>query len=149
MVPSSCTPEPELMRLENLNHQRNTFPRWEASKTLMCISPRFSEILLWMLSAILLLISLMFGNVKMSYLAQSDSILLFFFESLSRDKRSLVLGQTWPGHLGYWGINSLMLHSSGTVLWNGLCGSRFSALPLHAEFLLDFGFLVLPKGTVA
>jgi hypothetical protein len=50
--------------------------------------------------------------------------------------------------MGLWGVKSLLLHSSGTVLWNGLCGSRFSALPLHAEFLLDFGFLVLPKGKV-
>jgi hypothetical protein len=52
--------------------------------------------------------------------------------------------------MGLWGVKFLLLYSPGTVLWNGLCGSRFSALPLplHAEFLLDFGFLVLPKGKV-
>jgi hypothetical protein len=94
------------------------------------------------------LISYMFGTAKMSYLAQSDSILLFLLGSPSRDKCSLAIGHTWPRHMGYWGILSLLLHSSGTVLWNGLTGSRFSASPLYGEFLCYLGNFSLPRDLV-
>jgi hypothetical protein len=100
------------------------------------------------LSPTMITLMLMFRLFKNSCLAQLEIILPFLNCTLSRVNVPLLGGLFWPNHLGSWGIKSLLLHSSGTVLWNGLHGSRFLAPPLYADFLRCIRPQSLSKGLI-